>query len=222
MRSGRTPVEKSREASDAGDANERWPSGSTLSIRVRCEPAALASVLTLAQVGLGAASVGLLAHAALTLTSKCAPDRLTKALATGSAAATVLFSGAPPAVLFPIVLIIGGIATSIDARNKPVATAAGLAVGRRARGDKAKLLSSPGAATYGRTVGLVLFAAWVVLFVLLFLGAGGAGGAAGCAGCCACLYGCCCVGLLTSAIFALKVAYLSHASMTVRRYDRFM
>ena len=56
-------------------------------------PPALASVLTLAQVGLGAASVGLLAHAALSLTSKCAPDRLTRALATGSAAAV---TAAPP------------------------------------------------------------------------------------------------------------------------------
>ena len=140
-------------------------------------PPALASVLTLAQVGLGAASVGLLAHAALSLTSKCAPDRLTRALATGSAAATVLFSGAPPAVLFPIVLIIGGVATSIEARNKPVATAAAARppADSEAGGDKARLLSSPGAATYGRTVGLALFAAWVVLFVLLFLGAGGAG-----------------------------------------------
>lgn len=140
-------------------------------------PPAVAGVLTLAQVGLGAASVSLLAHAALALTSKCAPDKLTKALATGSAAATALFSGAPPAVLFPIVLVIGGIATSIEARNRPVATAAAARppADSEAGGDKAKLLSSPGAATYGRTVGLVLFAAWLTLFLLLFLGAGGAG-----------------------------------------------
>lgn len=143
-------------------------------------PAGLAGVLTLAQVGLGAAAVGLLAHAALTLTSKCAPDRLTKALATGSAAATVLFSGAPPAVLFPIVLIIGGVATSIEARYKPVATAASATAARppadsEAGGDKARLLSSPGAATYGRTVALALFAVWPTLFLLLFLGAGAKG-----------------------------------------------
>eukprot|EP00908_Phaeocystis_cordata_P018912 Transcript_30406.p1 GENE.Transcript_30406~~Transcript_30406.p1 ORF type:complete len:423 (-),score=197.27 Transcript_30406:981-2249(-) len=121
------------------------------------------------QLGLGAASVGLLCHAALTIVKKCAPDKMTKGLALLSAVAATLINSA---ALFPVLLTIGGVTTRLMLKVEPKKSTSAKPADSEAGGDKASLLSKAEAeARKGlpRPLGVLLFAAWAVLFPLLWL-----------------------------------------------------
>ena len=127
-------------------------------------------VLATMQKGLGAASVGLLCHAALTIVKKCAPDPLTKKLALLSAVAATLINSA---LLFPILLLLGGIATRAAAKPGPSSQGGGTKpADSEAGGDKAALLSKSekAGAQKGlpKPLGVALFLVWAVLLLVLW------------------------------------------------------
>ena len=130
----------------------------------------LMGVLATMQKGLGAASVGLLCHAALTIVQKCAPDPLTKKLALLSAVAATLINSA---LLFPILLLIGGLATRADAKPAPSGQGGGSTpADSEAGGDKAALLSSQKASVQkglSKPFGVSLFLAWALLLLALWM-----------------------------------------------------
>ena len=130
----------------------------------------LMGVLATMQKGLGAASVGLLCHAALTIVQKCAPDPLTKKLALLSAVAATLINSA---LLFPILLLIGGLATRAAAKPAPSGQGGGSTpADSEAGGDKAALLSSQKASVQkglSKPLGVSLFLAWALLLLALWM-----------------------------------------------------
>ena len=130
----------------------------------------LMGVLATMQKGLGAASVGLLCHAALTIVQKCAPDPLTKKLALLSAVAATLINSA---LLFPILLLIGGLATRAAAKPAPSGQGGGSTpADSEAGGDKAALLSSQRASVQkglSKPLGVSLFLAWALLLLALWM-----------------------------------------------------
>ena len=130
----------------------------------------LMGVLATMQKGLGAASVGLLCHAALTIVQKCAPDPLTKKLALLSAVAASLINSA---LLFPILLLIGGLATRAAAKPAPSGQGGGSTpADSEAGGDKAALLSSQKASVQkglSKPLGVSLFLAWALLLLALWM-----------------------------------------------------
>ena len=130
----------------------------------------LMGVLATLQKGLGAASVGLLCHAALTIVQKCAPDPLTKKLALLSAVAATLINSA---LLFPILLLIGGLATRAAAKPAPSGQGGGSTpADSEAGGDKAALLSSQRASVQkglSKPLGVSLFLAWALLLLALWM-----------------------------------------------------
>lgn len=129
----------------------------------------LMGVLATMQKGLGAASVGLLCHAALTIVQKCAPNPLTKKLALLSAVAATLINSA---LLFPILLLIGGIATRAAAKPGLSGQGGGSTpADSEAGGDKAALLSSQKASVQkglSKPLGVALFLAWALLLLALW------------------------------------------------------
>ena len=130
----------------------------------------LMGVLATMQKGLGAASVGLLCHAALTIVQKCAPDPLTKKLALLSAVAATLINSA---LLFPVLLLIGGLATRAAAKPAPSGQGGGSTpADSEAGGDKAALLSSQKASVQkglSKPLGVSLFLAWALLLLALWM-----------------------------------------------------
>ena len=130
----------------------------------------LMGVLATMQKGLGAASVGLLCHAALTIVQKCAPDPLTKKLALLSAVAATLINSA---LLFPILLLIGGLATRAATKPAPSGQGGGSTpADSEAGGDKAALLSSQKASVQkglSKPLGVSLFLAWALLLLALWM-----------------------------------------------------
>ena len=125
-------------------------------------------LLASAQIGLAAAAVALVAKAVITLGTKCAPDKLTRVLATGGAVGAMLLPGS--GWLFPALLAAGGAVTvAAQAASKPPLSAQDSARTALSRAESGVPKAAPPAVPVSRNLGGALFALWLVL--LLALGA---------------------------------------------------
>ena len=125
-------------------------------------------LLASAQIGLAAAAVALVAKAVITLGTKCAPDKLTRVLATGGAVGAMLLPGS--GWLFPALLAAGGAVTvAAQAASKPPLSSQDSARTALSRAESGVPKAAPPAVPVSRNLGGALFALWLVL--LLALGA---------------------------------------------------